>query len=192
MWLGHLDEILAELASLPHPWVDRATVERVFRVGRRRAQQILAPCVSLQIGSNGLADRELFLAHLRQLAAGDTASYERRRRQRLAHTLDGLRSAWQSRVPVEAPVSIVNQAFADLPPGITLAPGQITVQFATTQEALEKLLALAMAIGNDFERFDRAVGDQSTEVAANTGVCSIRQENQVRRQSINQPNVCGI
>jgi hypothetical protein len=166
LWLGHLDRILAELSALPHPWVDRATVERVFRVGRRRAQQILAPCVSLHVGSNGLADRELFLAHLRQLAAGEAAHYERVRRQRLAHTLDGLRSAWQSRVPVEAPVSIVNQAFADLPPGIQLAPGQITVQFATTQEALEKLLALAMAIGNDFERFDGAVGDKHFEMVA--------------------------
>ncbi|MEP6540341.1 MAG: hypothetical protein ABJF23_33760 [Bryobacteraceae bacterium] len=51
---------LAELTSLPG-WVDRATVERLFQVGGRRAQQILAPCVSLQIGSNGLADRDLFV-----------------------------------------------------------------------------------------------------------------------------------
>jgi hypothetical protein len=145
LWLGHLDRILAELSALPQPWVDRATVERLLGVGRRRAQQLLAPCVSFQIGSNGLADRQQFIEHLRQLAAGDSASYERQRRQRLARTLHGLRSAWQSRVPVEAPTSIVNQSFADLPPGIDLAPGQITVHFATTPEALEKLLALAMA-----------------------------------------------
>ena len=161
LWLGHLDRITAELTALPQTWIDRATVERLLGVGRRRAQQILAPCVSFQIGANGLADRELFISHLRQLAAGDTAAYERQRRQRLAQTLDGLRSAWQNRVPVEAPASIVNQAFADLPPGVALAPGQITVQFATTQEALEKLLALAMAIGNDFHRFDQAVGEKS-------------------------------
>lgn len=169
MWLGHLDEILAELSALPLPWVDRATVERVLGVGRRRAQQILAPCVSLQIGSNGLADRDRLIAHLRQLATGDTASYERRRRQRLAQTLDGLRSAWQTRVPVEAPTAIVNQALADLPAGIELGPGRITVLFETTQQALEKLLALAMAIGNDFDMFDQAVGEKNTEVVANTG-----------------------
>jgi hypothetical protein len=29
------------------------------------------------------------------------------------------------------------------------------VEFAEPKEALEKLLALAMAIGNDFERFER-------------------------------------
>ena len=162
LWLGHLDQILAELASLPHPWVDRSTVERLFGVGRRRAQQLLAPCVTWQIGASGMADRERFVEHLRGLAAGDPAAYERRRRRRLAQTLDDLRAAWQSRVPVAAPVSIVNQAFADLPPGIHLAPGQITVHFATTQQALEKLLALAMAIGNDWERFEGAVGGKKS------------------------------
>ena len=161
MWLGHLEEILNQLAALPHPWVDRATIEHLLGVGRRRAQQILAPCVSFQIGSNGLADRDQLIAHLRQLASGETASYERRRRQRLAQTLDGLRTAWQNRVPVQAPAVIVNQAFADLPAGIDFAPGCITVKFETTHQALEKLLALAMAIGNDFERFDQAVGESA-------------------------------
>ncbi|MEO8053474.1 MAG: hypothetical protein ABI833_24000 [Acidobacteriota bacterium] len=166
LWLGRLDQILDELASLPHPWIDRATVERVLGIGRRRAQQILAPCVSLQIGSNGVADRELFIAHLQQLASGEAAQYERIRRQRLAHTLDSLRTSWQSRVPVAAPLNIVNQAFTDLPPGIQLDPGRITVQFETAQQALEKLLALAMAIGNDFERFQKAVGDQNVQFVA--------------------------
>ena len=165
LWLGHLDQILAELSALPQPWVDRATIERLLGVGRRRAQQILRPCVSFQIGSNGLAGREQFIAHLQQLATGDTASYERQRRQRLARTLETLRSAWQEqpRVAVEAPTSIVHQVLADLPPGIEIGPGQITVRFATTQEALEKLLALAMAIGNDFARFDQAVGRPSPD-----------------------------
>jgi predicted Zn-dependent protease len=159
LWIGHLDRITAELNSLPQPWIDRATVERVLQVGRRRAQQLLAPCVSFQTGSSGLADRDRFLSHLRQLATGETAHYERQRRRRLARTLADLHSAWQTRLPIEAPTAIVNQALTDLPAGIALAPGQITVRFTTTEEALEKLLALAMAIGNDLERFEQAVGE---------------------------------
>jgi predicted Zn-dependent protease len=158
MWLGHLDQITAELTSLPQPWIDRATVERVLQVGRRRAQQLLSPCVSFQTGASGLAHRDQFLSHLQQLATGDTAHYERQRRRRLARTLNDLHSNWQTRVPIEAPTSIVNQVLADLPAGIALAPGQITVQFTTTEEVLEKLLSLAMAIGNDLEGFERAVG----------------------------------
>jgi hypothetical protein len=157
LWIGHLDRITAELNSLPQPWIDRSTVERVLQVGRRRAQQLLAPCVSFQTGSSGLADRDQFLAHLQRLATGETAHYEQQRRRRLARTLNELQSGWQARVPVEAPASVVNQGLADLPAGVALGPGQITVRFTTSQEALEKLLSLAMAIGNDLEGFEHAV-----------------------------------
>ena len=49
---------------------------------------------------------------------------------------------------------------------LALAPGQITVRFTTTQEALEKLLALGMAIGNDLERFEQAVGGKEPATPA--------------------------
>jgi hypothetical protein len=58
---------------------------------------------------------------------------------------------------VEAPTRIVFQEFDNLPAGIGLEPGRITVTFDRPQEALERLLALAMAIGNDFDRFERQV-----------------------------------
>jgi len=48
-----------------------------------------------------------------------------------------------------APARIVNQQFENLPAGLRLEPGRITVEFDHPQQALEKLLALAMAIGND-------------------------------------------
>jgi hypothetical protein len=38
---------------------------------------------------------------------------------------------------------------------VRLAPGEITVRFETVPEALEKLLALGLAIGNDLESFER-------------------------------------
>ena len=40
-----------------------------------------------------MADREELIVHLKRLAAGDEAHYERRRRQKLAMVLDGLRQA---------------------------------------------------------------------------------------------------
>ena len=40
---------------------------------------------------------------------------------------------------------------------VRLEPGRITVTFDQAQQALEKLLALAMAIGNDFDQFERQV-----------------------------------
>jgi len=156
-WCGHLEEIVMQLHALPDRWVDRTIVEEVLKVGRRRAQQILAPCVSRQVGVNGMADREAVIAHLQRLAMGEAAHYERRRRQRLGEQLEKLRRARleQPQVLVEAPVAILNQDWDGLPAGVAVTRGKITVQFESSVEALEKLLALAMAIGNDQDRFER-------------------------------------
>jgi hypothetical protein len=157
-WLNHLDAIRATLRASPRPFVDRAAVQALLGVGRRRAQQILAPCVTERVGTNGLAEREAFLRHLEQAAAGEEARGEVERRQRLARTFAQLRQErlTQPQLPVEAPVSIVNQEWASLPAGVHLEPGRITVEFQEPQEGIEKLLALAMAIGNDFEEFEHS------------------------------------
>ena len=157
MWYGRLDKIIAELNALPYPFVDRSTLERVMRVGRRRAQQILQPCVSLQVGANGLADRDELVAHLQRMLSGDAVHYESQRQQRFAESVSTWRqqAERQPRVLVEAPSSVANSEFQDLPDGIELGAGKLTVHFADGQQALEKLLALAMAIGNDFDKFER-------------------------------------
>jgi len=97
------------------------------------------------------------IAHLKRLAAGDQAHYERRRRQRLAQVLEGLRqeALAQPKVLVEAPVTVLSQQFANLPEGVSISPGAISITFSTPSEALQRLLALAMAIGNDFNEFER-------------------------------------
>jgi hypothetical protein len=132
-------------------------LQRLLGVGPRRAQQILQPCVSLHLGSNGLAERPALIEHLRRLAAGEAAYYERRRRERFVVALENWRRQWleQPRLLVAAPESVVNSEFRDLPAGVELGPGQITVQFDNPQQGLEKLLALAMAIGNDFAGFQQ-------------------------------------
>jgi hypothetical protein len=154
-WCGRLDEVVEELRKDPHGWVDRSRVQALLGVGPRRAQQILAPCVGRQVGANGLADPETLIAHLQRLAAGETVHYERQRRQRLAEQLDTLYRERREGVMVAAPAAVVNQAFANLPEGVSITPGQITVRFTGATEALQKLLALAMAIRNDQMLFEQ-------------------------------------
>ena len=158
-WYSKLDDVIRELDRLPRPFVDRATLEVLLGVGRRRAQQILAPCITERVGTNGLADRDALISHLRRVAEGDDGYYERRRRRNVAEILTQLQKDRRERpaLLVEAPVRVVNQELGKLPAGILLEPGQITVTFDQPQQALEKLLALAMAIGNDFDRFERYV-----------------------------------
>ena len=103
---------------------------------------------------------ESFLEHLRTLASGEDSFYEQRRRQRFAQTLTTWRQVrlQQPQVLIEAPSQITDQEFATLPQGVELGPGTLSIRFSTTQEALEKLLALAMAIGRDFGEFERRTG----------------------------------
>ncbi len=155
-WHGRLHEIIADLEALPSPWVTRGAVEFLLGVGPRRAQQIISPCAVEQIGSSVVADRDLLIARLRALAGDSAVDVEVARRRKVAREIDGLRRNWLERpkVLVEAPLSVVNQRFDDLPDGVELAPGQITIRFRQPHEALEKLLALAMAAGRNPERFE--------------------------------------
>jgi len=157
-WYSKINDVIGELQSLPRPFVDRATVEFLFGVGRRRAQQIMAPCITDRVGANGLADRDALIAHLRRLAEGDDGFYERQRRRKVAEILSQMQKDRLERpqVFVMAPARIVNQQFENLPAGLRLEPGRITVEFDHPQQALEKLLALAMAIGNDSDQFERS------------------------------------
>jgi hypothetical protein len=87
--------------------------------------------------------------------------------------LEGLREAAlaQPKVLVEAPTTVLNQEFANLPDGVSVLPGAISITFSSPREALQRLLALAMAIGNDFSEFERMAGDDSThEVVSITGI----------------------
>jgi hypothetical protein len=158
-WYRKLPYIIEELRKHPLPYVDRATVEFLLGVSRRRAQQIMAPCVTWRVGANGVADRDALINRLEQIAAGEEAFYEEQRRRKVASIIDKLRRQRieHPRLIVEAPTAVVNQQFENLPPGVRLEPGRVTVEFEEPQQALEKLLALAMAISNDFDRFERSV-----------------------------------
>jgi hypothetical protein len=156
-WIGKIEDVIRQLESLPRPFVDRATLEFLLGVGRRRAQQIMAPCITDRVGANGLADRNLLIERLRRLSEGEDGHYERQRRLKLAEVLGRLRKERleQPQLLVEAPVAVLTQEFENLPGGVRLDPGRITVEFEEPQQALEKLLALAMAIANDPLRFEK-------------------------------------
>src|SRR5690349_10238247 len=91
-WYSQLDAIIGQLEALPRPFVDRAHIESLLGVRRRRAQQIMAPCITHYVGTNGLADRDVLIRHLRQLARSDDAGYEQVRRRKVAEILEGLRN----------------------------------------------------------------------------------------------------
>lgn len=157
-WVSELPRIINDLQQQPE-LLDRSMVEIILGTGRRRTQQILAGCTVRRVGSSSVTTKTALLDRLQSLANGRDdphgAERETERRRKLAATI----SRWQRdrqekpQLLVEAPSRIVHQRMKTLPKDVTIERGRITVKFQEPGEALEKLLALAMAIGNDFEEF---------------------------------------
>ncbi len=163
LWLDRLPEAIRELEQDPDLWVDRPRVDRLLGVGRRRAHQLLAPLADHSIGTSLVARRGDVIAFFQRVAAGEEAWYEGRRRQRLWAELDRTRRAWaeQPRLLVETSEEeigrIARRDLEGLPEGIELAPGSITLRFATFDEALRQLMALSIAIGRNGRGFEERV-----------------------------------
>ena len=163
LWLDRLPEVLEQLRNSSEPWVDRPVLESLLGIGRRRAQQLLAPIAKRRIGTSVVARSADVAAHLERIAAGEAAYYEDRRRKQLWEHLSEARREWVRQPPVlvEIPAAEVRRLeasdFDGLPDGVELSPGRISVDFVEPDEALRKLMALAMAISRNRDAFDRLV-----------------------------------
>lgn len=162
-WLNRVAEAIHVLEASPLPWVERSTVEELLGVGRRRAQQILAPLATQRSGHTTIVVRTALVAYFKRIASGETAFYEQQRREKLWQSVEQDRKRWTQTPPVfvEPPAEMVRAVyrrdFEGLPSGVKLSPGRIVIEFATPDEALQKLLALAMAVGQDRHAFDDLV-----------------------------------
>jgi hypothetical protein len=168
LWLERLPAVIADLEARAESWVDRATLESLLGVGRRRAQQLLARIPCQRVGTSMLASRDDVVAHLRVLSSGDDAYYEQRRQERLWDRLEEARRQWTEQPPVLVQVpqrdvrGIEAHDFAALPEGVELAPGSIIVRFQSSDEALQKLMALAIAIGHNPVAFESRVAPRKS------------------------------
>lgn len=98
-------------------------------------------------------DRASLLGQLADLEAGGGFRQEQTRRRRLAEDLDRAKASLRARsVPIPAPRPAA--AAGILPPGVYLQPGQLRIDFQGTEDLLRQLLELAVAIQEDYPRFD--------------------------------------
>jgi hypothetical protein len=154
-WLLRLPEIRAELEHLGVPVVDRAGIERIFGLRRRRAIELMHQFGGYQAGRTFLLDRTRLLEALEAVKSREDYSVEKRRRERLGDVVEASREhliAMRVRIPVRA---MAARASLDrLAPGVLLMPGMLSIEFRHPIELLEKLYGLAQAISHDFERFE--------------------------------------
>jgi len=155
-WLLRLPEIISELEQLDLPIVDRAVFEKVFRVGRRRAIQLMHRFVGRQVGRTFIIDRTALLDRLRVGLASDTFYDEQTRRRRVVEELDHMRKLAPGRkVVIQVPPEARDNRLADLPAGIYLSPGELRIEFFGTEDLLRQLFELSQAIVNDYQKFQR-------------------------------------
>jgi hypothetical protein len=155
-WLLRVAEIREELKAVEAPVIDRAMCERIFGVGRRRALQLMHSFGGWQSGQAFLVDRLALLQQLEPFQNGEDLLLEQRRRQRLSETLEQTRR-YRAAARVILPVAgdTRPQTMVDLPPGVHLQPGSLTVEFGQAEELLAKLFELAQAAAHDFDGFRR-------------------------------------
>ena len=157
LWLLHVPEIMAMLETFDVPVVDRAIIERLFGLRRRRAIELLHRFGGYQTDRTFLVDRRLLIEHLRRLADGEEFQREIQRKERLGHTVDQLRrhqAAARVRISVEP--DVFGRKLAELSAGVALEAGHLHIEFSGTEDLLSKLYELSRAASNDFDQFRAA------------------------------------
>jgi hypothetical protein len=159
-WIERVPEILAELqAPGAPPFLDRSLVEKLFRLRRRRAIDLLCLVGGYKLGKTYLAPREAVVRFLEQPPRRSAAAQESCRFEQVQLALGEARHELaQHRILVP---DVPGVEFAGLPDGIRFQPGQLTLSFEQPAELIEKLIALAQALTNDYETFERSLAAQT-------------------------------
>lgn len=156
VWFQRVGAILEQLRSLPSPFLDRATVEQLFGLHRRRAHYLMGGWGGFQVGRTFLVARQDVIEALERVQAGDEFHRERKRKVKVWEAVETARRNFLARqVLIAAAPDAFNRRWSDLPPGVRLEAGELRVPFSSTEDLLGRLFELSQAIANDFEQFRR-------------------------------------
>jgi hypothetical protein len=156
-WLLRVPEIIEALEAVETPVVDRASIEKMFGVSRRRAVQLLHRFGGYQTGKAFLVDRRDLIVQLKAIQDSESFSKERKRRERV---LQELEEAWRLQKARAIKIPVSRNTFKDiegLPEGIHLQDGKIVVEFADAEDLLRKMYELSQAAARDFYAFEKAL-----------------------------------
>jgi hypothetical protein len=160
-WLLRVPVILEELSSLDVPVVDRALCERLFRLRRRRAIDLMRCFGGFQAGRTYLIERGKLVAELERVRDSGEFRMEANRKERLTDRLDAMRRLQSgARVAIPVKPETLDQRLPTLPDGVELASGALHIHFRSPEELLAKLFALAQAISNDYEAFEKRTSEK--------------------------------
>lgn len=131
----------------------RTDIEELFGIGRASAQSLVKTIGEVQaVGGAHFVERPALLAFLDAMIAAP--SVEEALRQRL---LEAEAPPKPKALRVSLPEDLRRARLPDLPANISLSPGRLEITADTAVGMLESLLALAMVMQNDLERFREAI-----------------------------------
>ena len=107
------------------------------------------------VGNQRTFPRTRLLQQLKKHRGRAAFRVEEERRARLVAELQQARLTG---VRFKVPAETMSAKLANLPEGVSVARGRIEVRFDGAEDALERLFALAKALGNDYDRFEALVG----------------------------------
>lgn len=127
----------------------RVDIEQLFGVGRASAQSLMKAIGQVQtVGGAHFVERPALLTFLDVMIAAPTVGEALHRRMEEAPPPPKLKT-----LRVSLPADLRRAMLPDLPAHVLLAPGRLEITAPTVVGMLESLLALAMVMQNDLDRF---------------------------------------
>lgn len=177
IWLPRIEEILHTLRASSSDHFSRQEIEKLFEVQRRAALLLMKSVGSSQQGAHSVVLKSDLLAWVEEIER--TEAQELVRRQ---HALDEIARESEQWKAVRGHASALNKPlvqfpiveeiaqaeFSQLPEGIAVTPGKITISFdpAEPEELCEKLYALSKALVNDLIGFSKIMKTATSFEAA--------------------------
>ncbi len=141
-YIHKLAGILSEARSpKPIPFFRRRDIEALFGLKKRQAVNLMHRIGAVRVSRELAVDQKDLVRWLERAAQSPEVAREAARRDRVIERIVDLKAETAARarkivLPDPAPI-------AGLPDGVALAPGRLTVSFASEQQLLERLFLLA-------------------------------------------------
>jgi hypothetical protein len=149
-YLHKLVEILAEARGpKPIPFFRRRDIEALFGLKKRQAVNLMHRIGAVRVSSELAVEQRDLVRWLEQRISDPSFAAEQRRHERVIDRIVELKAETAARavkivLPDRAPS-------VELPDGVSLEPGLLTVSFDNAQQLLERLFRLARVLATQPE-----------------------------------------
>ncbi len=159
-WHSRIDDIYAEIASSDTPMLDRAAIEKVFRIGRRQAIRLMHDLPGYKASRALMVYRDALLTWLHAQCNDQHESVELARKIQFADTFVAMTREARPRL-VHLSKTAVSQDDR-LPEGVSLTADDaqhnvLHIRYSSPKHLIERILMLTEAANSDYARFSEMV-----------------------------------